>query len=270
MVPAAVSVKHQHTCLPPNPRILPSVARLTAWYQETGMRAFGHNKDTEKMDSKNAPSATTEVPRDETTLVSFSAEDVPVKAVTVYCGDKAEVTRVVHFSSPSSVGRHEVGLSGLVENIALIKLEVYHSVIDDIQQSSRTPTPIEHQDSTLSTSFRRKAPGCSCLRTPISLTGTSIHKADYLSDVPSKAKEIGPRRSQRCLVVAFFNNEKWQISRKRSSDRFYRLCFFAKGLSLSRTPPNNRAQTAEKASLEGHHEETANQAEYSPWDTNRG
>ncbi|CAN0080877.1 unnamed protein product [Pylaiella littoralis] len=96
----------------------------SAWYQETGMRAFGHNKDTEKMDSKNAPSATTEVPRDETTLVSFSAEDVPVKAVTVYCGDKAEVTRVVHFSSPSSVGRHEVELRDLPGRTLIDKTSV--------------------------------------------------------------------------------------------------------------------------------------------------
>ncbi|CAM9649156.1 unnamed protein product [Pylaiella littoralis] len=54
-----------------------------------------------------------EVPRDGTTLVSFSAEDVPVKAVTVYRKNKAEVTRVVDFSSPSSLGRHEVELTDL-------------------------------------------------------------------------------------------------------------------------------------------------------------
>lgn len=59
--------------------------------------------------SKNAPAHPPEVPRDETTLVSFSAADVPIQAVTVFCKNKAEVTRIVDFSSPSRLGRHEVG-----------------------------------------------------------------------------------------------------------------------------------------------------------------
>ena len=41
-------------------------------------------------------------------LVSFSGVDVPVQAVTVFCNNKAEITRVMNFSSLSSLGRHEV------------------------------------------------------------------------------------------------------------------------------------------------------------------
>ncbi|CAB1112331.1 unnamed protein product [Ectocarpus sp. CCAP 1310/34] len=40
--------------------------------------------------------------------VSFSSSDAPIQAVTVFCKGKAEVTRVINFSSPSSLGRHEV------------------------------------------------------------------------------------------------------------------------------------------------------------------
>lgn len=58
--------------------------------------------------SENAPDPP-EVPRDETMLESFSAADVPVQAVTVFCKNKAEITRIVDFSSPSRLGRHEVG-----------------------------------------------------------------------------------------------------------------------------------------------------------------
>lgn len=57
--------------------------------------------------STAAPSP--EVPgREEPKLVSFQSADVPIQAVTVFCKNKAEVTRVVDFSSPSSLGRHEV------------------------------------------------------------------------------------------------------------------------------------------------------------------
>ncbi|CAN0195768.1 unnamed protein product [Ectocarpus sp. 6 AP-2014] len=45
--------------------------------------------------------------------VSFLSSDVPIQAVTVFCKDKAEVTRVINFSSPSSLGRHEVELADL-------------------------------------------------------------------------------------------------------------------------------------------------------------
>lgn len=41
-------------------------------------------------------------------LVSFPSSDVPIRAVTVFCKNKAEVTRVVNFPSPG-LGRHEVG-----------------------------------------------------------------------------------------------------------------------------------------------------------------
>ncbi|CAN0145015.1 unnamed protein product, partial [Ectocarpus sp. 4 AP-2014] len=41
-------------------------------------------------------------------VVSFSSSDAPIRAVTLFCKDKAEVTRVINFSSPSSLGRHEV------------------------------------------------------------------------------------------------------------------------------------------------------------------
>ncbi|CBN77797.1 conserved unknown protein [Ectocarpus siliculosus] len=45
--------------------------------------------------------------------VSFSSSDVRIQAVTVFCKGKAEVTRVINFSSPSSLGRHEVELAEL-------------------------------------------------------------------------------------------------------------------------------------------------------------
>eukprot|EP00903_Cladosiphon_okamuranus_P006877 g6698.t1 len=55
-----------------------------------------------------------EVPGPEApTLVSFSGADVPIQAATVFCKNKAEITRVVKFSSPSSLGRHEVELTDL-------------------------------------------------------------------------------------------------------------------------------------------------------------
>ncbi|CAN0102755.1 unnamed protein product [Ectocarpus fasciculatus] len=41
-------------------------------------------------------------------VVSFSTLDAPIQAVTVFRKGKAEVTRVINFSSPSSLGRHEV------------------------------------------------------------------------------------------------------------------------------------------------------------------
>ncbi|CAM9685567.1 unnamed protein product [Ectocarpus sp. 12 AP-2014] len=46
-------------------------------------------------------------------VVSFSSSDAPIQAITVFCKDKAEVTRVIKFSSPSSLGRHEVELADL-------------------------------------------------------------------------------------------------------------------------------------------------------------
>ncbi|CAM9685635.1 unnamed protein product, partial [Ectocarpus sp. 12 AP-2014] len=45
--------------------------------------------------------------------VSFSSSDAPIQAVTVFRKGKAEVTRVINFSSPSSLGRHEVELAEL-------------------------------------------------------------------------------------------------------------------------------------------------------------
>eukprot|EP00752_Nemacystus_decipiens_P006822 g6124.t1 len=52
-------------------------------------------------------------------LVSFSGADVPVQEVTVFCKNKAEVTRVVKFSSPSSLGRHEVELMDLPDHLLI-------------------------------------------------------------------------------------------------------------------------------------------------------
>ncbi len=46
--------------------------------------------------------------REEPKLESFACKEVPIQAVTVFCKNKAEVTRVINFSSPSSLGRHEV------------------------------------------------------------------------------------------------------------------------------------------------------------------
>eukprot|EP00903_Cladosiphon_okamuranus_P006879 g6699.t1 len=55
-----------------------------------------------------------EVPSPEApTLVSFSGADVPIQAATVFCNNKAEITRIVKFSSPSGLGRHEVELTDL-------------------------------------------------------------------------------------------------------------------------------------------------------------
>ncbi|CAN0048331.1 unnamed protein product [Ectocarpus sp. 12 AP-2014] len=48
--------------------------------------------------------------------VSFSSSDAPIQAVTVFRKGKAEVTRIINFSSPSSLGRHEVELEGLPRN----------------------------------------------------------------------------------------------------------------------------------------------------------
>lgn len=56
-----------------------------------------------------ATASSPEVPGPEAPkLVSFSGADVPVQAVTVFCNNKAEITRVMNFSSLSSLGRHEV------------------------------------------------------------------------------------------------------------------------------------------------------------------
>lgn len=61
-------------------------------------------------------------------VVSFPSTDVPVQAVTVFCKNKAEITRVANFSSPSGLGRHEVSIEiiralilGSAGQIVLIK-----------------------------------------------------------------------------------------------------------------------------------------------------
>ncbi|CAM9390615.1 unnamed protein product [Ectocarpus sp. 8 AP-2014] len=49
-------------------------------------------------------------------VVSFSSSDAPIQAVTVFRKGKAEITRVINFSLPSSLGRHEVELADLPRN----------------------------------------------------------------------------------------------------------------------------------------------------------
>lgn len=58
--------------------------------------------------STAAPSPPQVPGREEPKLASFPSKEVPIQAVTVFCKNKAEVTRVINFSSPSSLGRHEV------------------------------------------------------------------------------------------------------------------------------------------------------------------
>lgn len=61
------------------------------------------------MATSSSPTAPPTVPAPEFHAVTFSSKDVPITAVTVFCEDKAEVTRVVNFSTSSSgVGPHEV------------------------------------------------------------------------------------------------------------------------------------------------------------------
>lgn len=57
--------------------------------------------------SPTAPAAAV-VPAPETHTVAFTSNDVPITAVTVFCEDKAEVTRIVNFSTSSAIGPHEV------------------------------------------------------------------------------------------------------------------------------------------------------------------
>ncbi|CAM9353479.1 unnamed protein product [Ectocarpus fasciculatus] len=50
-------------------------------------------------------------------VVAFSSSDAPIQGVTVFRKGKAEITRVINFSSPSSLGRHEVELAELPRNL---------------------------------------------------------------------------------------------------------------------------------------------------------
>lgn len=58
------------------------------------------------------PTAPPTVPAPEFHKATFSSKDVPITAVTVFCKDKAEVTRVINLSTSSGVGPHEVSSTG--------------------------------------------------------------------------------------------------------------------------------------------------------------
>ena len=58
------------------------------------------------MTTPNSSPTVPDVP--ERVHVAFSSEVAPIRDVTVFCENKAEITRNVNFSSPSKLGRHEV------------------------------------------------------------------------------------------------------------------------------------------------------------------
>eukprot|EP00904_Undaria_pinnatifida_P004389 jgi/Undpi1/13951/HiC_scaffold_9.g03602.m1 len=73
--------------------------------------------------SPTAPAAAV-VPAPETHTVAFTSNDVPITAVTVFCEDKAEVTRIVNFSTSSAIGPHEVELTELPGGSVIDKASV--------------------------------------------------------------------------------------------------------------------------------------------------
>ncbi|CAN0144949.1 unnamed protein product, partial [Ectocarpus sp. 4 AP-2014] len=94
--------------------------------------------------------------------VSFSSSDAPIQAVTVFRKGKAEVTRIINFSSPSSLGRHEVGLAELPRNfIDQTSIRVKgsgHCTILHVSYSEEPPTQPtqEERDATKAGEEKRK------------------------------------------------------------------------------------------------------------------
>ena len=106
------------------------------------------------------------VPAPELHAVSFSSKDVPIKAVTVFCKGKAEVTRVVKMPASSVIGPHEVSSIGakgsLLELLGLI-----------------------------STSLQFQGQGVMCaVRRAISPIKTTHNSSSFAETVPSICEEI--------------------------------------------------------------------------------
>ncbi|CBN77799.1 conserved unknown protein [Ectocarpus siliculosus] len=84
---------------------------------------------------------------DKPKAVSFSSSDAPIQAVTVFRKGKAEVTRIINFSSPSSLGRHEVELAELPRNfIDQTSIRVKgsgHCTILHVSYSEEPPPPTQ-------------------------------------------------------------------------------------------------------------------------------
>ncbi|CBN77798.1 conserved unknown protein [Ectocarpus siliculosus] len=76
--------------------------------------------------------------------VSFSSSDAPIQAVTVFRKGKAEVTRIINFSSPSSLGRHEVELADLprsfIDQTSVRVTGSGHCTILNVSYSEEPPT----------------------------------------------------------------------------------------------------------------------------------
>ncbi|CAM9996289.1 unnamed protein product [Ascophyllum nodosum] len=105
------------------------------------------------MTTPNSSPTVPDVP--ERVHVAFSSEVAPIRDVTVFCENKAEITRNVNFSSPSKLGRHEVELTGL-PNRRLVDGEsvrvrgsghcsILHVAFSDQPKEDTRPEPTEEE-----------------------------------------------------------------------------------------------------------------------------
>ncbi|CAM9101943.1 unnamed protein product, partial [Laminaria digitata] len=108
-----------------------------------------------RMMASSSPTAPT-VPAPDYHTVTFSSKDVPITAVTVFCEDKAEVTRVVNFSPSSGIGPYEVELTELPDRSMIDQASVRvkgsgYCTIVHVSYSARTkmvtkPAPTEEEE----------------------------------------------------------------------------------------------------------------------------